>query len=184
MTKFVYPTIAFFIMQLLSNCTSKTAEHTKELYLTPLNEIPFQISELEKGTTLKLIAFSGGNQTDKEHTYYHQFITINQSTGDTIRVLAPLISVGEQNTYTTPLEYNHDKGIETARFEAKDSSFDFKINAFAGADNLTTDPGAFDKLQKKSDAAELVVMVRGVPLFGNTHYKTVIGVLHFDEQPW
>jgi hypothetical protein len=180
-----YTAITVFAVSLLSNCSSKrSGNHTEERYFTPLDEIPFRISPLEKGTTLKLIAFSGGNQTDNEHTYYHQFIAINEFSGDTIRVLTPLISVGQENIYTTPLQYNHDKGIETASFEPRDSSFYFKINAFAMGDKLTTDSTTFDKMQKKSDADEMVVMVKKVPLFENTHYKTVIGALHFDEQPW
>lgn len=176
---------AALAISLLSDCSSNiTGSHSEEVYLTPLSEIPFSISTLEKGTPLKLIAFAGGNQSDKEHTYYYPFIAINESSGDTIRILAPLISVGEENIYTTPLQYNHDKGIETATFEPKDSSFDMKINVFAFGDTPPTNGEQIDKMRQKSNAAEMVVMVKKVSLFENPRYKTVIGALHFDEQPW
>lgn len=180
-------TILFIALaiSLLTNCSSNSnGSHSKGVYLTPLNEIPFPISTLEKGTPLKLIAFTGGNQSDKKHTYYYQFIAINQSSGDTVRVLVPLISVGEENIYTTPLQYDHDKGIEAATFEPKDSSFDMKINAFAFGDTPPAHGDEIDKMQQKSSAAELVVMVKKIPLFENPRYKTVIGALHFDERPW
>jgi hypothetical protein len=177
--------ITAFLILFFSGCVSKRADNnTQDLSLLSVKQIPFHISTLEKGTPLKIIAFSGGKQSDKEHTYYNQFITVNQSTGDTIRVLAPLISVGEENIYTTPVQYNHDKGIEMATFEPKDSSFDFKINAFAAGEQSPADGKAFEKLQEKSNAEETVFMVKGIPLFESNRYKTVIGALHFNEQPW
>ena len=177
--------ITFLTLSLFYNCTYvKNKMSGKQVYAAPLNQFPYPISNLEKGTQLKLIALAFGEETDKDHTYYYQFLTINQSNGDTVRVLAPIISVGPENTYTSPSLYNHDKGIETATFIPKDSSFDFKINAIASPERLETDPNAFDKMQSKSNAEEMVLLVKGVPLFENSHYKTVIGALHFDEQPW
>lgn len=178
-------TIGLLTMSLFHNCTYiKSKFSDKHIYLTPLNRFPYPISQLEKGTSLKLIAVAFGSESDSEHTYYYQFLGINQSSGDTLRILAPIISVGKENTYTSPKLYNHDKGVETATFEPKDSSFDLKINLVASPEKLEADPNAFDKMQKKSNADEMVLMVRGVPLFENSHYKTVVGALHFDEQPW
>lgn len=178
-------TIALLTLSLFYNCTYiKNKVSGRQVYAAPLNKFPYPISNLKEGTPLKLIALAFGEETDKDHTYYYQFLTINQSNGDTVRVLAPLISVGPENTYTSPSLYNHDKGIETATFIPKDSSFYLKINFLASPEKLEADPNAFDKMQGKSNAEEMVLMVKGVPLFESSHYKTVIGALHFDEQPW
>lgn len=175
--------LAILTMSFFHNCTYvKNKMNGRDIYVIPLNRYPDPISHLEKGTPLRLIAFAFGNESDKDHTYYHQFLAINQTTGDTIRVLTQLISVGADNTYTTPTLYNHDKGIETATFVPKDSSFDMLMNINALGDK--PDTSALNKLQEKNNAADMVVMVKGVRLFENSHYKTVVGALHFDDQPW
>lgn len=177
--------IALLTIALFQSCTYiKNKMNSNNVYTIPLNRYPYPISQLEKGTPLKLIAFAFGEESDKEHTYYYQFLAVNQSTGDTLRVLTPLINVGEENTYTTPTLYNHDKGIETATFIPKDSTFNMLMNLSNMGEKIMTDSSGIDQLFKKSNATEMVVMVKNVPLFERPHYKSVIGALHFDQQPW
>ena len=59
-----------------------------------------------------------------------------------------------------------------------------KINAFDFGDTPPAIGEDIEKMRQKSSAAELEVMVKKVPLFENTHYRTVIGALHFVRQPW
>lgn len=71
MNKLIQTTITALTISLLSNCSSRSngnGTHSEGIYLTTLNEVPYRISTLEKGTPLKLIAFAGGNQNDKEWT--------------------------------------------------------------------------------------------------------------------
>lgn len=176
------------VLLALTNCKSHTsANNIADLYYISMKDCPFSFSSVDSGTQIRIIAFSGGEESTPETTFYDQFIGVT-NTQDTIRILTPLISTGEQNTWTTPTLYNPDKGIETATIQPKDSSFDFAINLYAqskanGESPIKTGED-YGKLQQKSNANEKIVMAKNISLFESPHYKTVIGALHFDEVPW
>ena len=171
-------TLAF----LFANCKPGNG-NTADSYFVPLKDVPFNISTIDSGTQIKLIAFSGGSESNKEAVYYPQFIGVTNE-GYTIRVFTPLISTGPTNTYTTPFLFDHKKGVDLATIQPKDSSTDVSINLYTHTKELNGDASELGKLLKKSDAPEMAVMIKGVSLFESKSYKTVIGVLHFDEVPW
>jgi hypothetical protein len=179
--------LLLIVVLALTNCKSHTsANNTADLYYISMKDCRFSFSSIDSGTQIRIIAFSGGEESTKETTFYDQFIGVT-NTQDTIRI-TPLISTGEQNTWTTPTLYNHDKGIETATIQPQNSSFYFGINLLAqsktnGESPITTGDD-YDKLQQKSSADEKIVMVKNIPLFESSRYKTVVGALHFDEVPW
>jgi hypothetical protein len=171
---------------LLASCKSNKS-NTGEIYFIPFKDAPFSISNIDSGTQVKLIAFSDGQESSKDATYYPQFIGVT-STGDTVRVLSPLITVGPDNTFTSPFMFDHTKGIDVATVQPKDSSVDMLINVYAHTSDIEKNSKQGTDLTKvlrqRSNAQEMIVMVKGVAYFENMNYKTAIGILHFDEQPW
>lgn len=156
-------------------------------YILPLEKLPFTLSKPDSSMDIRLIAFSGGRESTPEETYYDQFIGVTGQ-GDTVRILTPLISTGAEHTWTSPLLFNIDKGIERARYEPADSAMNVGIHLLTGSEEVEKDSinraDHFDKMKQKSRAKEWVVMVRNVSLFETVRFKTYAGTLHFDQRPW
>jgi len=53
-----------------------------------LKDFKFTLAPIEDGAKIVLLSFSGGKQNADDKIYYKQFIGINKSTGDTLRILA------------------------------------------------------------------------------------------------
>ncbi len=53
-----------------------------------LKDFVFTPATISKGTKIELLSFSGGDDYSGETIYYKQFIGIDKSTGDTLRILA------------------------------------------------------------------------------------------------
>jgi hypothetical protein len=53
-----------------------------------LKDFKFTAATLNEGATIELLSFSGGDDLAEDKIYYKQFIGINKSTGDTLRILA------------------------------------------------------------------------------------------------
>ncbi|MEI9958454.1 MAG: hypothetical protein WDM90_19600 [Ferruginibacter sp.] len=53
-----------------------------------LKDFKFTFAPIEDGTKIELLSFSGGKQNTDYKIYYKQFIGINKSNGDTLRILA------------------------------------------------------------------------------------------------
>ena len=181
--KFILIIAMFF---LLLNCTTNSNSSTDDIYFLPLQDCPFNISSIDSGTQIRIIAFSGGEESNEEITYYPQFIGVTK-TSDTIRVFTPLISTQVGNIYSSPLLYNYDKGIDVATIQPKSSSLSTAINLFAHSKEFENsnikNAEDYERISKKT-TDEKLVMVRGISIFENPRYKTVIGALHFDEVPW
>jgi len=54
-----------------------------------LEEFRYSEATIKEGTKIKILSFSGGKDCSPEETYYFQFIGVNQSTMDTVRILSP-----------------------------------------------------------------------------------------------
>lgn len=133
--------------------------------------------------------FSGGEEDkNSDGVDYCQFIGIDKSTADTVRILATVINVedaGEDGkpVMTPATSYSIDKGIRDATFMVPTEN-DKRMIAL-----LPTLHGGKPDVTKLSAAAEdtvvngYVLIPRGQPFF-TRHYKTVVGILSFKQQPW
>jgi len=66
-----------------------------------LEEFRYSEATITKGTEIKILSFSGGKDCSPEESYYYQFIGVNLSTNDTLRILAPCQSVDVNARPTT-----------------------------------------------------------------------------------
>ena len=173
----------------LIGCLFPDSKPKQEYEYIPMKQYKYKKAIIEPGTEVQLLAFSGGKENDKEHIYYYQFIVLNKSTGDTLSILTPLISIdveagAETKTYSTPLQYDLSKGVTTAFYELKDSSLNLtlQVNSLVseqGFDTSTNLKPYMDNMLLN----EFVVWNRTLPIF-NRNYKTAIGTLNFKKIPW
>ena len=156
----------------------------------PLEDYEYTPATITPGSAIELLAFSGGKRSDENNLYYYQFVGIDKSKGDTIKILLPVISVDEAEgietkTYTTPLQFNSDKGITTAYFEQLPS--DTALNLINGTEANSGGEISTEKIQAmldgKSHQKPYVVLNKSIDLF-QRDYKAVIGVLNFKQIPW
>jgi hypothetical protein len=176
-------------IEVFSGCNLKSHPEQEYMYI-PLEEYKYNAASIQPGTEVELLAFSGGKENDKENIYYYQFIVLNKTNMDTLRILTPLISIDESagvenKTYTTPLQYDPEKGITNAFFEPKDSS----QNLLLQIESLVKDDKKgnsvdVESLMKKVDKKQFVVVNKSMSEFENPHYHTVIGILNFKKMPW
>lgn len=156
----------------------------------PLKEFNYTPAHIAPGNEIELLAFSGGEESKENTIYYYQFIGIDKSTGDTVRIISSLISIDKSagvdyKTYTTPLQFDPGKGITTAEFEPADSSQQItaELNALATSNQGLPEEKVKQILQGKSNKKELLVINKSIDLF-QRDYKAAIGVLNFKETPW
>jgi hypothetical protein len=173
------------LIVLLVNCQSKKED---QLEYKPLKDFNYTPAGIARGSEIELLAFSGGEKSDENTIYYYQFIGINKSSGDTVKIISSLISVnepGENKTFTTPLQYDPDKGITTAEFEPSDSSQHLaaEFNASATTDKQLTEEQVKQIIEGKSNKKELVVINKSIDLF-QRDYKAAMGMLNFKKIPW
>src|ERR1700744_3827892 len=152
-----------------------------------LKEFQDTVVSLPSGTVIKILAYSGGDvEKGNDELHYCQFIGIDQTTGDTIRILAAAINVEEASTDGKPVltpstTYDFDKGIRDAKFKVPtdDDQMMIEMMPEMQAGNVAENAGA-----KKDDAVKEYVMIpEGVPFF-TRHFKTAVGILSFTQQPW
>jgi hypothetical protein len=152
-----------------------------------LKEFQDTVVSLPSGTAISILACSGGDVgKGNDELHYCQFIGINQTTGDTIRILAAAINVeeasmGGKHVLTPSTTYDFDKGIRDATFKVPtdDDQMMIKMMPEMQADNAAENVGA----KKDDEVKEYVMIPEGVPFF-TRHFKTAVGILSFAQQPW
>jgi hypothetical protein len=177
------------LIVILDGCDLKG--HPSQTYdYLPLEEYRYTPANIQPGTEVQLLAFSGGKEADKKDLYYYQFIVLDRNTGDTLRILAPLISVDksagvDDKTFTTPLQYNPEKGITNAFYELMDSTQNLvlQVDALIKDDNNDSSVD-INSLMSKVDKKQFVVINKSMSEFENPNYRTAIGVLNFKRIPW
>ncbi|MEO6669458.1 MAG: hypothetical protein ABIN36_08280 [Ferruginibacter sp.] len=175
--------LAFLIITIYS---CETASKEDEYDYISLSSFKDDSLIIKNGTPIKLLAFSGGKNNDKEHVYYYQVIVINQETGDTLTVITPALKVPNTDgtggkIYIPPMEFNPDKKVFEATYERKsDTSLNFLLQVMGDESKLTegSDVSKYNKMVKP----ELVAINNSLPIFKN-NYKTVVGILVFDKDP-
>jgi hypothetical protein len=184
--------VSFFILSSFCQCKSKADFDGQEVEFKPLNETSFVMDSIPGGTLLNLIAYSGGRKNTKDDIYYFQFIGVNKQNDDTIRILSTIISVPDEKNpankiYSPTSQYNPEKRILSAIYYPQDSSHRTAINlsgVTAYVDNRDTNIARIlSTLENAGKKNEFVVINKSIDIF-QRNYKTVFGVLHFDEIPW
>ena len=175
--------LAAFIIIYCSQCSPKGHEYE----YVPLSDFKDDSLLLKSETPVKLLAFSGGKDNDKDNIIYYQFIVISQVSGDTLNVLTPLLKIPhyqgmEGGIYVPAPEFNPGKKIFDATFERKkDTLLNLLVQTMGDVSqpgNLPPDISGYNKIVKK----ELVSVNNSLPGFKN-NYKTVVGILAFDQDP-
>ena len=172
-------------ISLLFSCSNSDE---KNLGFTPLSKFKNDTLSISPGTTVTLLAFSGGKENDKTSVYYQQILVLNTKTKDTLSILCPLLKIPEPDkttgrNYISPLEYSPEKKIEKATFENKNDTLNILLQVMGDeieTSNTSTDLTRYMNLQMVKK--ELVVENNWIPIF-RRKYKTVIGILSFDEDP-
>lgn len=67
---------------------SKPERTGSDYAFVKLKDFAFTTATLKEGASIELLSFSGGDDLAENKVYYKQFIGIDQSTGDTLRILA------------------------------------------------------------------------------------------------
>jgi hypothetical protein len=156
----------------------------------PLEEYKYSQASIQPGTEVELLAFSGGKEGDENSVFYYQFLVVDKTAGDTLRILTPLISIDESagldnKTYTTPLQYNPNKGVKNAFYELVDSTQNLALQVESLIkDNKNDSSVDINSLMTKVDKKQFVVINKSMPEFENPNYRTAIGVLNFKRIPW
>ena len=164
---------------------SFTAQYTKQ----PLKEFADTITEIPSGTAIELLANSGGEEDKKgDGVNYCQFIGIDKTTGDTVRILATVINVEEAGTDGKPVltpatTYDFDKGIRDATFRVPTEDDKRMIALLPALQGGQTDVTKLNSVAESTPVNEYVLIPQGEPFFAR-HYKTVVGILSFKQQPW
>jgi hypothetical protein len=64
-------------------------ESLKVNYYVKLEDFKYTPATIKDGTEIKILSYSGGKECSGKEIYYYQFIGIDNSTLDTVRILAP-----------------------------------------------------------------------------------------------
>jgi len=160
-----------------------------DLSYVPFDEYKFEQADIKPGTGIRILAFSGGKESKNKVVYDCQFIGINQSTGDTVRILASLISIdsvagSSAEIFTIPTQFDGQKGVFDAVYETPSNNQNLMLNMVA---NLPEGEPDIKQLNASVDDTtgkkEYVVINKGADIFEKP-YKTAKGVLRFHNQPW
>lgn len=184
--------LLFSALAVLGSCSqghkagSFDAQYTRQ----PLEEFGDSVTEMPSGTAIELLAYSGGDVDKKgDGVNYCQFIGVDKTTGDTVRVLATVISVengGDDGkpVLTDATMYDFDKGIRDATFRVPTDNDKLMI-AMLPAEHAGGKPD-LPKINERLQDIKVkgyVLIPQGQPFFSR-HYKTVVGILSFKDQPW
>jgi hypothetical protein len=186
--------IGYFFFASLVVCISLNCSSNKdhsELEFIPFEKMNYKIDTVKQGTAVDLIAYSGGKEQNEKDIYYSQFIGVNKVTNDTLRILTSLITCpgsisGQSNEARTVYLYSGQKRLTEAEIFPEDSTMILMQNLTGKAysDNGSKDiPEDVSSLMKGIERKRFVVLNNGMDIF-QRDLKTVIGVLHFKEQPW
>jgi len=155
-----------------------------------MTQYKFEPSGIKTGSAVSIFAFTGGKTSKEKKLYYSQFLVVDKTTGDTIRILAAAIGVdsvpgSEHEIYTTVGMFDGQKKILDATFEEPSDNqrlmTDLAASIEAGGDvDLNKVTAAFTDTTKKE---EYVLINKNADIF-TRKYKTAKGVLRFRDQPW
>ena len=143
------------------------------------------------GTPVRLIAYSGGIDENEKEIYYHQFIGVDKTTNDTLRILTSFITFpapgSEKNKSARNVYlYSRTKRLTDAEIYPHDSIMVLLQNLSEkgySESEVKDIPTDIEPLTKEIKRKRFVVLNKDMDIF-QRNFKTVIGVLQFKEQPW
>lgn len=162
---------------------SFAVQYTKQ----PLKEFADSVTSIPSGTEIELLAYSGG-ETKSDGVDYCQYIGFDKTAGDTVRVLAAAISVegaseNGKSVLTPATTYDFDKGVRDAIFKVPTDDDKKMIAMMPALQGGQPDAAKLDSAVSGGGVNEYVFIPQREPFFAR-HYKTVVGILSFKEQPW
>jgi hypothetical protein len=183
--------LSLTFLVLFTSCGQQHKDGSFSTHYThqPLKEFQDTVTEIPTGTEINILAYSGGDvETKKDVLNYCQFIVINKTTEDTLRILAAVINVEDPGSEGKPALspstiYDFDKGIRDATFKIPTDDDKMIIKMMPGLQGAATDPKQLNSDLNSTAIKEFVMLPDGVPFFAR-HYKTVLGILSFKQQPW
>ena len=169
-------------------CTSHSKYYEQDFEYLPLSEYKYTPSDISVGEEVELLAFSGGKESKKGEVNYFQFIVKRTQTGDTVRILLPLISVYdaagvENKTYMTPLQYDISKGVRYAYYQKEDSGTNLLLQIDKLVMKMSDTTKEINNLMDHINANQYVVVNKSIDIFSYP-YKTATGILYFKEIPY
>jgi len=189
----IHPRIAVTLLaiSLLAQCrtNSQSGVLDADFKEVPLSEYKFEKASVDPGTSLSILAFSGGKSGDKKNRYYSQFIVRNTVSGDTLRILSALIGVDSipgsaSEVYTMPDQFDGKAGVLQAVFETPSDNQNLLLTLSSGLPAGGADPKELDRvLADSANIREYVLINKNADIF-EKKFKTVVGVLRFHQQPW
>jgi len=176
-----YKCLLFCSIFSLTACSQR---HQDNYDYVPIETFKIDTSTLKENTALQIVAISGGKGTDKDNIYYHQVIAIDKVTQDTINIFVPAYKIpGSPNSfYIIPTELNPNKGITTGRFENADSLTALFLNVTGKFDDVTQNSIDTSINYLSLSKPKFVVVNNSMDIF-KRKYKTIIGVIEFDQDP-
>ncbi|HYF30442.1 MAG TPA: hypothetical protein VD993_04935 [Chitinophagaceae bacterium] len=182
MKRLIYPAIAV-IAGLAASCKGQK-EHSYDS--VRLEDFKIDSMAINKDQEYRLLAYSGGNESAKNNIYYHQFIVLNESTNDTLKVLSALICVEgpsgpEGKVYHPVTQFDGTKGVTTATLEKQDSTHNMLLQTLTIGDPESTE-AVTKTITSEITANQLVEVNKSMDIFSLPH-KTVVGILHFKQMP-
>lgn len=75
----------FFALLITNNCYSQLTSGFSYLLL---NDYNYSQAQLKEGTEVEILSFSDGDACQQNKIFYKQFIVIDKSTNDTLRILS------------------------------------------------------------------------------------------------
>jgi hypothetical protein len=128
---------------------SETRRTGSDYEFIKLKDFKFTTATINEGTKIELLSFSGGDDLSEENIYYKQFIGIDKTNGDTLRILA----------LAQMQQYDLGKALRIGTY-----TIDLRV-----------------RNQMTPSDKEYVIFNTNQADIEKGNYKTVFGILKFDE---
>lgn len=175
-----------------SRCASHPSDPgalPEDYTIIPMDQYKIEPSDIKAGSTVSILAFSGGKSSKDKKLYYAQFIVVDRGTGDTTRILSAMIAIdsipGSKEEYFSPVnEFDGQKGVLEATYEVPSSNQAEIQSIMAVLPGDNPDPQKMTaSLDDTAGTKEYVLVNRNAAIFLGK-YKTAKGILRFHQQPW
>ncbi len=162
---------------------------TDDFEYVPLESFRYEKAEIEAGTGVRLLAFSGGIKNGNDKVHYSQLLCVTENTGDTIIILSPMVSYNQSDTdsskiYSPIFTFNPPADMLTASYHPLDSMrLGMLIHAEGYSANKDGTLQEVEEKLKKGVVQHMVIVNKKMPEFAGARYPAVVGVLHFKKSP-
>jgi len=124
-----------------------------------LEDFKYEKADIKEGATIEVLSFSGGKNCNGAVAYYYQFIGIDKSNGDTVRILTPCQAITDTLNLSTGTFASWDK---TAAIITDAMTSQGKTSLLAGDEGIVVFNKQYSDIEDRN-------------------YKTAIGTLAFGK---